>query len=717
MNKKIGCLLIISILLISGKAYCYQPQITHRRINEKALEYSAVNNFLINKLGYLNGTEEVVGENKIGNWLENGGTDEDVPDLRGAFHFHDPTKSWSNAGILSAFYSSINWAHNKTGDSTVPDCSNIIAALDIACTVSPPSTNPEWSWATAYDSFYKALTLKNPLEREINLANTFLTLGHIMHLLADSAVPEHARNDQHMIGESRFEQRVEEISSFLSDLIDKNISLHPADYKTITSVSNVPGYSPISNFWDTTPGLGYGGTLLGLAEYTNYNFLSPDTIFTRYSYPSKSQLGFLEVVAADNRIYFSSKTIDGKPIAHFVAAKFLWDDLQKVSTNAFDYSKFLLDDKCHDDYAAILVPKAASYDRELLNYFFRGDISLDFAGDSSNQFVIKNKLDEKLTGDFYFYYDDKQGNRIPISPVTINTDIAANGESAPLEITVPASPDKYKYIVVFKGEMGNEKDAVAGRVLGWFREEWDNGLKGNHPWLYSGMNNGNNPWMYGDQDLDAANGWNFVSNTVSGGKLTKESHAWPNMLHMGVVNQTLLHTSYKNPAGGPEYDGVHFSCKEPDPTKYCYVPYCSTTGCYTEDFGTEFPIAITEDTWLSLKIDEMTQNVPTTCPNGDYPAYQGIRLGFETGPGKKSLEINFTLPGNEDKGLIANANVIVPQAAQDYSVNLYNLLTKYDEVTPPISLNRLRVIQEMRCGSDVEHHQHMVVDYIRLIQR
>jgi len=376
---------------LTGNGYLPEKN-THPLINEKALDQSGVMNYLNNQLGFIRGIDEKLNGKKVSDWIKQGGTDEDKDNwYRGMWHFHDPTKEWRYAGIFGMAFSSLDWSQNKT-IGPGPTCSDL-TPLDVPCTQPPPGSNPTWSWPAARNYYYQALTSGDPTVRGEKFGKTFLALGHVMHLLADTSVPEHSRNDQHFLFPkgSRYEQWAEGEShdtGKLPTFIAQNSSM--VYYSVVTNQSNVPGYSPISNFWDTTPDAGNanpgnGGTLIGLAEYTNYNFLSPGTIFKNYPYPINPQYGmkYLEYVAAedgqlDNRIYFSGITSDSRPIQHFVSTGYLWADLQSVPTSTMDSAKFILDENCYKDYAYILVPKAVAYDAALLDYFFRGALDVSW---------------------------------------------------------------------------------------------------------------------------------------------------------------------------------------------------------------------------------------------------------------------------------------------------------------------------------------------------
>ncbi len=368
------CFAVALLFPLSSSGYL--PKFTHPLINEEALYVSSVNSYLKIQLGLTNGLKEEVNGKEVLEWIKQGGTDEDN-NVRGLYHFHDPTKSWDMAGILSIGYSSLLWAQDHTTGLT-PNCQN----FNVTCS---ESSNPEWSWPAARTYYSQALTSADSAVREERFGKMFLTLGRVMHLLADATVPEHSRNDAHMVFGSRYESWAEQPQnrSQLSSFLTQTNLTAPIDYSTIINISNIPGYVPISNFWDSTFGQGGSAPNPGLSEYTNFNFLSPDTIFKYYSFPVRPQESsrwFENVVAedgtVDQKMYYSGSTSDGKSVEHFVSMALLWDDLERVSPVGREGKQFILDDKCNKDYASILVPKAVSYDASLLNYFFRGNIEI-----------------------------------------------------------------------------------------------------------------------------------------------------------------------------------------------------------------------------------------------------------------------------------------------------------------------------------------------------
>jgi len=141
-----------------------------------------------------------------------------------------------------------------------------------------------------------------------------------MHLVQDCASPAHVRNDAHPLNDS-FEKWTNyntEISLIVFPTVDTSVAPY--------------GFDPISQFFDTDQ---YNGsnpsvyTAQGLAEYTNANFASDDTIFTETLNPSENHFNPLprradtqeyaeEVGSGYIRIYFR-KIQNGEVIEHFAA--------------------------------------------------------------------------------------------------------------------------------------------------------------------------------------------------------------------------------------------------------------------------------------------------------------------------------------------------------------------------------------------------------------
>jgi hypothetical protein len=502
MNRRAIVLLIcfLNLSLAPGSIlYAYDDKVVHRKINNNAVLLSNLDNILKNQVGYLNGIETKFNVKEVWEWFEEGGTQEDDPICRSKYHFHDPTKTFDAAGLSNA---AINTACLNWGDGSSIVWSQHQGNL--------------WSWQKGREYYYQALTAADKSIREQKFADTFRAVGQIMHLLSDASVPEHVRNDIHILPFfDNPNQSFPQIGSWTYETWCKynanhlNTATSPIDY-SITDTSQVADLVPITNFWDTVFTTGYNLNPVGLAEYTNLNFLSSDTIFKDYAYPMRTDMFTLRPVTAednviDARVYFRGITSDAKNVDYLSSTGYLWSELSAISPAGTNDSRFNLDDKCFEDYAAILVPKAISYSAGLLNYFFRGVIEItlpdngvyamtsplpvdgvapaevsfkeihlmaqnktangEAMSNGTIQLVVKYKLAQA---------DPFQSNRVPTSDVhyvvvpvrdrTI-TGIPAN---APVELVfdlsnnpIPLWATDVYLQVVYRGQLGNEADAVA----------------------------------------------------------------------------------------------------------------------------------------------------------------------------------------------------------------------------------------------------------------
>src|SRR5262245_10763303 len=115
----------------------------------------------------------VVGQIRVGSVNEDKGK-------RPRNHFHDPTKAWGIAGLFGGTpiiggQSSIAWSQN------------------------PAQSEGKRSWKDARNAYFNALTGATETLRKSWYAEMFQTLGHLIHLVQDAAVPAHTRNDSHLV--------------------------------------------------------------------------------------------------------------------------------------------------------------------------------------------------------------------------------------------------------------------------------------------------------------------------------------------------------------------------------------------------------------------------------------------------------------------------------------------------------------------------------------
>jgi hypothetical protein len=496
-------IIIVLIFLFSTNSSAWDNEVTHKDLSKIAAEKSTlgVQDYLKN-IGFSKGLDEKINRKETFLWVRDGAFFEDKPMSRSFNHFHNPLKQWGLAGLNDTVLfvpltgeSSLLWSQDGSYQQN--------------------SVDEDWSWQRTREYYYLALISKTDSERQANFAKTFMGLGHQMHLLQDTAVPDHVRNDAHpedaisgkniLNGSAYFETWAKEKFPTLNDL--KAFAPNP-DFPNLPFNIFYDNLVPITQFFDAEQ---YNGTnpsvslTQGLAEYTNANFFSGDTIFAaeRYAtdhrhyfpYPKESSTdlqAFLagtkpaETVTAKDGIQdtgiWISKGADGENIKYFVKTSKLTRTIYNVfGEGELFYKSFYRDEKCHEDYAALLIPRTVGYSAELLNYFFRGE--MEFSKEIYEQVTdhgftglylkVKNLTpnEEMKDGEVLVSYKYKPIGETEftyrLSNPVASGNIPYEGEAF-YDFTfpnpIPADATDVQYLWVFNGTLGQEVGAVVGKV-------------------------------------------------------------------------------------------------------------------------------------------------------------------------------------------------------------------------------------------------------------
>ncbi len=717
---------------------------THEAINEiianQTINEFSLNDYLMNHLGFVEGVgAELKGysgkfkkdvKQRIWRWISEGGRTEDEPDGllrmdvnrgRSNNHFHNPLETWDRAGLDSPYiilFPTPITLH-YTGESSVVWAQN-------------PNQDPggNWSWHDARSYFYQALIATSKTQRESQFVNTFRALGQLMHLIQDASVPLHVRNDIHILynyetwlGDIQNSEEEEDVRIY-NEILSKNPI--PFDESILDLTPNPLARIPIAKMLDTdqysgsNPGI-TATRAIGIAEYTNANFFSEDTIFSnRFEYPSRTtsvQIADYAITDPRDRSrtvmrpYFK-KVADGELgyegggyrlataglLRNYVMTHILW--YRGLERNS-------LDEGVYEDYAKLLIPRAVGYSSGLLKYFFRGQLQVTAVpivyknGIQYLRVKIKNKTPTQETmigGHFILTYQYTKTTpdgpqdvlglawaHYPIQPEANNTELLyasdqqreEDQDKEVIDFLIPdpiplESRDSAKFTLTFKGALGNEEGAVIGKALTLgeikFEEEWNNGLNGNHNWAHTDFNLlGQNP----------DNG--TTSNTFEGDSLIKD-----NIRVVGHktarVNESFLSIYYNN-----------------------------------GQFKDRLPIKITPETYVQFKIDEMWINQRTPAAPGYTNDWQFLWFGFNNG-----LGIQYSTQG---QGLYMGSNVGYFEFDPNLIIvdNIYDLFKIWDIAIPPgdLYLNEISFVQQLFVLDDpstVQHHQHMEIDSIRIIE-
>jgi hypothetical protein len=465
MKKIIIYISLISLIFLTISGIAFSWEITnHEKMSEKAVNISQLADYCENNLGFrflfkqFHGLvhnerkweiEEFAGDKNwtATDWIVHGSGAEDeyfewwlhVPhyqnDMRSVNHFYNPF--WDNEDIYP--YYNEDWFVQQGG---LYDEINIPIMIEYTlfyipvfvhgkplprwgydgCPDTPPnsdftrSDNNYFSWKMARKYFYAAVSGDSTeldgisgIEGKINMSEKerdrcfallFRSLGQLLHLVQDAGQPEHTRNDAHPLsGFIGFEGYAE----------DYNCT-NPSCSSFISWQSIVKSDNSFIDFIDSNrSGGGYNPTgSTGIAEFSNYNFLTKDSIadniigpephgHERHRYFTSPVIDEAQVFKEKGFLYYTQYYLAGPisdplgvyPSTQYKIAKRRWHYNLLRLYGKGDYTTE--DPKIWDDYLDILIPRCIGYSAALLDYFFRGTIEISLP--QTGVYVVKDPSD------------------------------------------------------------------------------------------------------------------------------------------------------------------------------------------------------------------------------------------------------------------------------------------------------------------------------------
>ncbi len=228
-----------------------------------------------------------------------------------------------------------------------------------------------------------------------------------------------------------------------------------------------------------------------MTEYANANFFSDDTVFSDQRSPAHKHFSPFPSSAdvemftdtSNNRKYWRKRGATQEEPQHLavVSKRFFWQQ-----SSGLDVPKRgRLDEKVHEDYARLLLPRAVGYSAALLDYFFRGRLDVDLVNPQPNdpslfQLIGTNASDDTLVdGTLTLYADNAAGLRSMVETFgsMAMTKVASGGTVSSAAFQPPENAERF--MAVYQGTLGLEaKDparnfpgGVIGKVLGGVRVE------------------------------------------------------------------------------------------------------------------------------------------------------------------------------------------------------------------------------------------------------
>ena len=438
-------------LLFASPVGAYEAR-THEQLSNVAFTLSRVEAILQEAYGIE--PDAVFRQRRIGlpggrrtaqDWVTIGGSYEDVPFWRVLNHFYDPLRT-----------EGLGWL----GGAAAPDW-----ALEPA----GPLDGQNHSYRDARSAFYQGLTASSPAARERELGFAFFALGHVIHLIQDVAQPQHVRRDVH----PPFTRR----ASFIEAYVERNVTEFPL------SGGAIPQPARLRDLWTN------GGA--GLADFTNANFVSAGTNVTELrdgatgeGYPqpalSLALAGTVEPpdMCRDGVPAPAPLTIFGNWIVDPLTGA---TDLNPRMTTHSIFDQRLIERgeppvfalNCFnvDAQADRLLSRAVGYSAALLRYFFRGQLDMEVSNVGVR--IANWTPGETMAGTFELYHDAADGTRRRLTSWTLQLppDQYSQHLSTP---RLPPADAGAPCLLVFRGTLGQEEDAVAG-VLGPCPLEFDDG--------------------------------------------------------------------------------------------------------------------------------------------------------------------------------------------------------------------------------------------------
>lgn len=487
--------LFICCLVLFGIDLFGHEQIVHQEITAKATDAAnsdslAFKDFisLINSDGRLlqDAKRKMVEGSYNEDWANQPGDD---GGKRSFNHFYDPLDTTYGKGLSDVpIFGRRLVGNNSFVWASVLHCQGInFPGVSVFGFGANMNTANEWNWPDVRDYEWLGLTANTQADRQEYLDRMFRSVGQVMHLLEDTTSPQHVRNEQHLPPFWK---------SHIEDWGKRNAN--PTDFSMLDW--RRAGFTKLENFWDRHLYNGSaaaldnaettGGTLLGLAEWCNGNFLGerhqyadyyPQGDIRHYPYPSLAGTDYQQVKANPSsgmddttllngnsgKAIYLAKTGNGISITHQSRVTFLG---AMFPDNPGPKSTTVNDPKVIKDYHVAFIPKAVKYSAGLLDYYFRGQLEVGVSANTGGsggtlKLTIKNASNpggDFQGGAFHLYYDNAvdstrteltgSGNGGFWTTWGSGSTLATNTTTA--TFTPPSGVTVKQYILVYQGNIG-----------------------------------------------------------------------------------------------------------------------------------------------------------------------------------------------------------------------------------------------------------------------
>jgi hypothetical protein len=219
-----------------------------------------------------------------------------------------------------------------------------------------------------------------------------------------------------------------------------------------------------------------------MAEYSNANFLSGDTVFTDFAFPRLQSIDTANPVLENNRHYYTKKNDGNGDFGYKLVAEGTFTE--RLLQLSWGDKGFVLDNFVYHDYASRLLPRAVGYSAGLIDYFFRGII--DSVPEGTDLFPLANPPttltvselvnstpdEETATGTMVLVltYSGQDLTSESFPPILVSEPVSVTITRFPQAVTFSFSSlpfpatfsghSHYKANLVYRGPLGGEDEAV-----------------------------------------------------------------------------------------------------------------------------------------------------------------------------------------------------------------------------------------------------------------
>lgn len=336
--------LFAGLLLSPAFIFAYSADTTHRALTQEVVKLF---NYYYPELEFSEDEANIIIQ---------GGKDEDL-EGRWMQHFYDPIyENGLDYGIN--WQSSKEWAEDTISQSEMdPRYEDALSSVFM----SYFGARTDHSWERAIYEYAHG-------DKERGL----YSLGHILHLIEDSSVPDHTRNDPHPGFAKKLQEEFPSLATeTIVRLLESSNSTDGSPYESYTSqfgldslnISDSIIRQNVQPFLLDTIGEYFDDT----AKYSNNNFFSKDTIFDEGYKGPTIVFEKNEILSDDNKYLFGYRNY-GLVEYRLVGAYF-----QSDWRNIIDDKKYFLDDPDNlilSDYWNLLSKKAVQNGAGVVKLFF-----------------------------------------------------------------------------------------------------------------------------------------------------------------------------------------------------------------------------------------------------------------------------------------------------------------------------------------------------------